>query len=65
MRQYTVKYIKMALAALVLIGCLCLVVAGHRMGSTASGLGAGGLVMELVGLAGVLTLLGLYNHSSK
>ena len=55
----------MALAALVLIGCLCLVVAGHRMGSTASGLGAGGLVMELVGLAGVLTLLGLYNHSSK
>lgn len=48
----TVKNIIMGIIAIV---CLALIVVGQKH------IGASGLIMELVGLAGLLTLLFLYN----
>lgn len=54
----------MGLVALVI--CLLLVVLGHNFGASGSlANGIGGLGIELVGLAGILTLLGIYNKGYK
>ncbi|WP_367925030.1 hypothetical protein [uncultured Ruthenibacterium sp.] len=62
MNEYTRKKVKIAIGLLAFAACLLLVIVGHNFGST-GGLssGIGGLVIELVGLAGVLVLLGIYN----
>lgn len=63
MNEYTKKTLTLVLAAIALIACLWLVVRGHSVGFASGGLGIGGLLFELGGLAGILVLLGLYNHS--
>lgn len=63
MNEYTRKTLTKLVAAAALIACLWLVVHGHSVGFSSGGLGLGGLAFELAGLAGILVLLGLYNHS--
>ena len=63
MNAYTRKTLTKLVAAAALIACLWLVVHGHSVGVSSGGLGLGGLAFELAGLAGILVLLGLYNHS--
>lgn len=63
MNEYTKKKVKIIVGLAALLACLVLVVVGHNVGST-GGLSTGfaGLGIELLGLAGVLVLLGIYNH---
>lgn len=46
-------------AAIVFCICVALVVMGHK------NIGLSGLLTQLLGLAGLLALLGLYNHQYK
>ncbi|HJA24665.1 MAG TPA: hypothetical protein H9795_01230 [Candidatus Fournierella merdigallinarum] len=63
MSEYTKKIVKIVVGIIALAVCLALVVIGHSIGSS-GGLSTGiaGLGVELLGLAGVLVLLGVYNH---
>lgn len=62
MNEYTRKKVKIALGLAALLVCLVLVVLGHSMGSFATlEQGLVGLGVQLVGLAGILMLLYLYN----
>lgn len=63
MNEYWLKYLKVAVAVVVVVACLVLVIVGHRCGTDAGGLGLQGLFMEFGGLAGLLALLGVYNHN--
>lgn len=62
MNDYQKKTLKIVLGVIFLIASLALVIVGHRIGTNAAGLGLGGLAMEFGGLAGILILLGIYNH---
>lgn len=46
-------------AAILFVVCVWLVIAGHR------NIGLAGLGTQLLGLAGLLALLGFYNHQFK
>lgn len=59
MNEYTKKLIIGILAAIVCCLCVALVVIGHR------NIGLQGLIMELVGLAGLIFLLWMYNRQFK
>lgn len=66
MNEYTRKKIRIAMGLVALVICLLLVVLGHNFGASGSlANGIGGLGIELVGLAGILTLLGIYNKGYK
>ncbi len=62
MNEYTKKKVKIAAGLAALLVCLALVVLGHSVGAS-GGLSQGltGLGVELLGLAGILVLLYLYN----
>lgn len=62
MNEYMKKTLTVILGVVALFACLWLVVHGHSVGFAAGGLGLGGLAFELAGLAGILVLLGIYNH---
>lgn len=66
MNEYTKKTVKLILAGILVLACLALVIAGHSMGfmSDASQ-GLIGLGLQLLGLAGILVMLYLYNKSYK
>lgn len=59
MNEYTKKIIIGILVAIVFVACIVLVIAGQRI------IGWTGLGMELLGLAGLLVLLWLYNRQFK
>lgn len=62
MNEYTKKTVKLILAGIAALVCLALVIAGHSMGFMADiRQGMIGLGIQLVGLAGILVLLCLYN----
>lgn len=66
MNEYTRKKVRVAVGLIALVICLLLVVAGHNFGASGSlSNGIGGLCIELLGLAGVLVLLGIYNKGYK
>lgn len=66
MNEYTRKKMKIAVGLVALVLCLVLVVFGHNFGSSGTlSTGIAGLGIELVGLAGVLVLLGIYNKGYK
>lgn len=66
MNEYTKKIIRNILAALAALACLALVITGHSMGFMADmSQGLMGLGVKLVGLAGILVLLYLYNRRYK
>lgn len=59
MNEQTKKIIIGILVAIVFVVCVVLVVVGQRE------IGYAGLGKQLIGLAGLLTLLGIYNHQYK
>ncbi len=59
MNEQSRKWIVGILAAVCLIICIALVIVGQRR------IEAAGLMMQLVGLAGILVLIGLYNKKYK
>lgn len=59
MNEQLKKLIIGILAAIVVVICIVLVVIGQK------NIGYAGLGMEMLGLAGLLVLLGLYNHQYK
>lgn len=62
MNEYKRKTIKVILAIVAALVCLGLVIVGHTMGFMASmSQGLVGLGIQLLGLAGILVLLYLYN----
>lgn len=62
MNEYTKKTVKLILAGIAALVCLVLVIAGHSMGFMADiQQGLMGLGVQMVGLAGILVLLYLYN----
>lgn len=66
MNEYTKKTVKVVLAALAVLVCLALVIIGHSMGFMSDFTqGVLGLCVQLVGLAGILGLLYLYNRGYK
>ena len=62
MNEYTKKKVKVILAVIAALVCVALVIIGHSMGFMA-GMTQGliGLGVQLIGLAGILVLLYLYN----
>lgn len=66
MNEYTKKTIRNILALIAALACLALVIIGHSMGFMADmSQGLMGLGVQLVGLAGILVLLYLYNRRYK
>ncbi len=66
MNEYTRKKVRIAIGLIALVVCLLLVVWGHNFGASGSlANGIGGLGIELIGLAGILALLGIYNKGYK
>lgn len=59
MNEYAKKILIGILAAIVFVVCIVLVVAGQK------NVGPTGLLTMLVGLAGLLVLLGIYNKQYK
>lgn len=59
MNEQTKKIIIGILVAIVFVVCVVLVVVGQRE------IGYAGLGKQLIGLAGLLALLGIYNHQYK
>lgn len=59
MNEKMKKILIAVLIVAIFVICIALVVAGQRK------IGLGGLGMELLGLAGLLFLLWLYNHQFK
>ena len=59
MNEYTKKILIGILAAIVFVACIVLVIVGQKS------VGPTGLLTMLVGLAGLLVLLGLYNKQYK
>lgn len=66
MNEYQKRTVKVILALIAALVCIALVVVGHSMGFMADYVqGVIGLCVELVGLAGILLLLYLYNRGYK
>lgn len=66
MNEYTKGKVKILAGVLALLVCLGLVVAGHSIGNFGDlATGLKGLAVELAGLAGILVLLGVYNHTQQ
>lgn len=66
MNEYKKKTLKIILAAVAALVCLALVIIGHTMGFGSDfNQGVIGLFVQLVGLAGILVLLYLYNRGYK
>lgn len=66
MNEYQKRTVKVILALIAALVCIALVVVGHSMGFMADYVqGVTGLCVELVGLAGILVLLYLYNRGYK
>ena len=62
MNEYTLKKVKVALGILAALVCIALVIIGHSMGFMSDMTkGIIGLGVQLLGLAGILVLLYLYN----
>ena len=62
MNEYTLKKVKVALGILAAQVCIALVIIGHSMGFMSDMTqGIIGLGVQLLGLAGILVLLYLYN----
>ena len=62
MNEYTLKKVKVALGILAALVCIALVIIGHSMGFMSDMTqGIIGLGVQLLGLAGILVLLFLYN----
>lgn len=62
MDEYKAKKLKVCLGIIAVLVCIALVIAGHTMGFMSSASqGMVGLVLELIGLAGILGLLYIYN----
>lgn len=62
MNEYTRKKVKVALGILAALVCIALVIIGHSMGFMSDMTqGIIGLGVQLLGLAGILVLLYLYN----
>lgn len=59
MNEYTKKILIGILVAVVFVVCIALVVVGQK------NIGPAGLLTMLVGLAGLLVLLGIYNKQYK
>lgn len=59
MNEYTKKILVGLLAAIVFVVCIVLVIVGQKS------VGPTGLLTMLVGLAGLLVLLGIYNKQYK
>lgn len=59
MNEYTKKILMGILAAIVFVVCIVLVIVGQKS------IGPAGLLTMLVGLAGLLVLLGIYNRQYK
>lgn len=59
MNEQIKKVVIGILVAIIFVACIALVVVGQKH------IGLGGLGMELLGLAGLLFLLWLYNHQFK
>lgn len=59
MNEYTKKILVGILVAVVFVVCIALVVVGQK------NIGPTGLLTMLVGLAGLLVLLGIYNKQYK
>lgn len=59
MSEYTKKILMGILAAIVFVACIVLVIVGQMS------VGPKGLLTMLVGLAGLLVLLGIYNKQYK
>ena len=66
MNEYQKRTVKVILALIAALVCIALVVVGHSMGFMSDYVqGVIGLCVELVGLAGILVLLYLYNRGYK
>ncbi len=62
MDEYKAKKVKVCLGIVAVLVCIALVVVGHTMGFMSSATqGMIGLGLELIGLAGILGLLYVYN----
>ena len=62
MNEYTLKKVKVALGILAALVCIALVISGHSRGCMSDMTqGIIGLGVQLLGLAGILVLLYLYN----
>lgn len=62
MNEYKRKTLKVILAIIAVLVCIGLIIAGHSMGFMSSmAQGIAGLGVQLLGLAGILVLLYLYN----
>lgn len=62
MNEYAKKKLTVAVGVVVLLVCIGLVIFGHNYGFSGDlSKGIGGLGIELLGLAGILVLMYLYN----
>lgn len=59
MNEYTKKLLVGILVALVFVVCVAMVIVGHR------NIGLAGLGVQMLGLAGLIVLLWLYNRQYK
>lgn len=59
MNEFTKKIITAVIVLIVFVACVVLVVVGQR------NIGAAGLLTQLVGVAGLIVLLWLYNRQYK
>lgn len=59
MNEYTKKLLVGILVAIVFVVCVAMVIVGHR------NIGLAGLGVQLLGLAGLIVLLWLYNRQYK
>lgn len=59
MNEYTKKLLVGILVAIVFVVCVAMVIVGHR------NIGLAGLGVQMLGLAGLIVLLWLYNRQYK
>ena len=59
MNEYTKKLLVGILVAIVFVVCVAMVIVGHR------NIGIAGLGVQMLGLAGLIVLLWLYNRQYK
>ena len=66
MNEYTKGKLKVLAGLIALAVCIGLVVAGHSVGNFGDlATGLKGLGLELLGLAGILALMAVYNHGQQ
>lgn len=66
MNEYTRRIVKIVVGLVAVVVCLALIVWGHSIGAFGDlAQGLKGLGLEVLGLAGLVTLLGIYNRRYK